>query len=211
MDTRTVLFASALCFLGVASPAQGEMTSSELLAKLKAAYGTAKTLEVSVSSNTAGQKASARISYQRPGRLRVSGTTLFGTPFQLLVNDDVTWVFSNDAWTKAESVEMGIATITGISGSTGTLVPSILFGTSWGMPDPAFTKASKVSQVSLDGRTAYRVISATPNKVTYWVDSKTFLVTKARTEFGDMKIDVEFSGYKLNLPIAATVFRKGTK
>lgn len=149
----------------------------------------------------------AHISFVRPNRLRVAGKSLFGSPYDLVSDGRATWIDISGNWTKQQNAEMGIASITGISGNAGTMVPSTLLHARWGSFSGLSQTKLAVSTDKVNGRPTYRIRStggAIPT--TLWIDAgSSFLVKTSADAFG-RTITVDFAPPKVNRPIPASRF-----
>jgi outer membrane lipoprotein-sorting protein len=186
----------------------GQLPSgASLLSKCQAAYDRVQTLDETVNSAAGSNVATAHIQFKRPGMLKVSGKTLFGSDYVLLCNGKSTSVLNSGFWSDVASPEMGIATITGISGMAGTTVPAALFHTNWGgiqgMAEPVQVKKELVG-----GRSTYRLSSASPTKQSLWIDAKSYFIVKSTTFVMEQTLTVSFAPPVLNRPISPSLFKK---
>ena len=183
-------------------------TAAEIFARTRKAYDAVRTFEQDAASTMNGSKATARISFSRPDRLRVSGKTLFDSPYDLVSDGKVTQVFNAGAWQTVGTVDLGIAMITGISGQAGTLVPSSLLRTSWSNLAAADLTKASVAREMLNGRPVLRVQNPVPQPTTTWIDAKTGFVVKTRMVLGTYVNTIVFSTPKVNGTIPASRFKK---
>jgi outer membrane lipoprotein-sorting protein len=196
---------SALAFLVVSAHQSGQA----ILKKMAAAYDAVTTLDQNATGTMGKYTGTAHIRFKRPGLLRVTGNSMFGQPYQLLIDHSGTQVLNMGQWASQPSAEMGIAAITGVSGNAGMGVPSLLFHTTWGWGHIADTVgSSKVSQVTLGGRSAYKVEMGGQLPLTIWIDAKTHFAMKSQMSAMGNTIMVTFDTPIVNRPIPASAFTK---
>ena len=179
-------------------------TAPQVFQRVQRAYDAVKTFEQDVVGVSGGAKGTAHIAFARPEKLRASGRTLFGTPYDLLADGKSAWVLNNGAWSAVQDPETGIATVTGISGTAATLVPALLLHTRWGAPAVDPTGAT-VRAATLGGRSLLRV--AAKRGVT-WIDPTTYFVVRTEAAVGAQKIVVDFAKPKVDAPIPAARFKR---
>ena len=185
------------------------LTGEEALKRCKAAYAALKTYsgDTEVSKhmlNSKGQavdreRSSAHVIFQQPDRLRVDGTLLGSRPtgyFHILSNGNKTWKrwTKEPEWTRSESVEMAIASLTGVSGGAATKIPAILAQTWWGDPFPV--NVEEIDQIvvreTIQGKPLYRVrAKSETSDVTFWIDPKTMLLARMRERVDIAKLLTE--------------------
>jgi outer membrane lipoprotein-sorting protein len=200
--------ASAAALLGIVNPtfAAGNPTGQQILQRCQKAYDSARTLDETVTASMGGRPGgTAHILFQRPGKLRVSGTTMFGSSKYDLVSNGATWVSTGGSWEQEKSAEMGIAAITGISGTAGTNVPALLLHTSWGTLATG-ASALTVASDTVNGHATYRVSMTTPFTRSIWIDKKTFFLVKISQSLGGYNSVVTFGTPRINGPIPAKAF-----
>lgn len=186
----------------------GPLSGSQVLKRSQAAYDAVSSLEETVRGDIGGSGADAHISFVRPGKLRVTGKSMFGAPYELLVTGGKTWVFNGGSWSTAQSPEMGIATITGISANTGTHVPAALLHASFGGLKSMQASPTTVKLVNVRGHSLYRVSATQPFSTSLWIDAKTFFLVKSEMVAMGKTISLTFDPPVVNKPIPARRFVK---
>lgn len=181
------------------------LTEGQVFARMKQAYGAAKTLKVQVKLAGTKNPATANIWFSRPDQLRVTGQSTFKSNYELLINGQDRWLKTGDDWSRVVSVEMGISSITGISGLTGSTVPSLLFRTSWGslLLEGDGKRAAKSEMLA--GKKVY-AIPAIGQKI--WVDAISFFLVRTYTKAGSFIYDARYRGTVVNEPVPPKVFVK---
>jgi len=193
------------------------LTGVQVLQRCQAAYHAAKTLDETVHSLSNNLPASAHILFQSPATIRVSGQTLFaGQTYDMVSDSKATFVFVAGGWQQQQSAENGIAEITGISGTSGTIVPAIL--THSGIGDIAAQAGKNPATVAMDttdGQRTYRVSLSIPNKKvagsrlhTYWVNSHTFFLVKSSMQFPGFENTVTYDAPIVDKPLPASAFQR---
>jgi outer membrane lipoprotein-sorting protein len=181
------------------------LTEGQVFTRLKQAYGAAKTLKVQVKLAGSQNPATANIWFSRPDKLRVTGQSTFKSDYELLINGQDRWLKTGDAWSRVVSVEMGISSITGISGLTGTTVPSLLFRTSWGSLLLEGDGKREAKSEMLAGKKVY-AIPTIGQKV--WVDANSFFLVRTYARAGSFTYDARYRGTVVNEPVPPKVFVK---
>ena len=181
------------------------LTEGQVFARMKQAYGAAKTLKVQVKLAGTKNPATANIWFSRPDQLRVTGQSTFKSSYELLINGQDRWLKTGDAWSRVVSVEMGISSITGISGLTGSTVPSLLFRTSWGALLMEGDGKRTAKSEMLAGKKVY-AIPAIGQKI--WVDASSFFLVRTYTKAGSFIYDARYRGTVVNEPVPPKVFVK---
>lgn len=194
------MVATTLVLLILAPPVA--MTEGQVLDQVKKAYTSVKTLSVSAKLDHPQFEAKCDIRFQAPGNLRVTGSALGGQPFDLLAIASKTWLKTSGKWDPQESPEMGIASITGISGGTGALVPALLMKVDWG--SIVLKKGAAPASPSDYKGTSVYVIHGLHNRI--WVDAKTFFILRDRTEHSGLVMDVMYGETVKDKPIPASTF-----
>jgi len=200
-----------LCVIAPAAPPG--LSAAEILQRSQRAYDGVKSLIVDARGSTDTFSGTAHIVFQRPGKLKVTGTAMGGKPYALVSSGGKTWVLSAaGSWEPTSSVEMGIARITGISMNAGTAVPAALFHTAWGQ-GLTYDKSQKaaVSTSTVGGRAAYVVrrtmAGGTPPIVeSMWIDQKTFFLLQTQTTIMGRKLAVAFGPTKANVALPKKAF-----
>jgi outer membrane lipoprotein-sorting protein len=181
------------------------LTEGQVFARMKQAYGAAKTLKVQVKLAGTKNPATANIWFSRPDQLRVTGQSTFKSSYELLINGQDRWLKTGDDWSRVVSVEMGISSITGISGLTGSTVPSLLFRTSWGALLMEGDGKRTAKSETLAGKKVY-AIPAIGQKI--WVDASSFFLVRTYTKAGSFIYDARYRGTVVNEPVPPKVFVK---
>jgi len=207
--TSTTILSVALA--GIAQPllAAGGMTASQIFQKSQQAYNAVHTFEQTAHSSVNGNNGgSAHIQFQRPGKLRVGGATMFNSNYDLLSNG-TTWLYNAGNWETVKDAETGIGSITGISGSSGTAVPALLLHTRWGSPFPVSGNNNvTVGAENISGHSTYRISTTAPLATTFWIDKKTFFLVKMKQTFQTYTFIVTYNTPSVNKPIPAKAFTK---
>jgi outer membrane lipoprotein-sorting protein len=205
MKSTSVAFAIlSLCCLSHA----GQLTSVQVLKKSQLAYDSVTTFEQDATGTITGQTGTAHFSFKRPGQLRVTGKSLFGSPYGLLVLGKSTEVLNVNRWKTEPSPQIGIAAITGISASAGTNLSSILLKTSQNLLTVLANSSPTVKLETLEGRPTYHLSTDAVSNIDLWIDAKTFFVVKTSTKAGPYSIAVKYGPPKVNQPIPASRFVK---
>lgn len=201
---------STLSFLiaTLVAPQGGVPTGTQLLDRCQRAYRSVKTFEQTTTGQIAGNKGTAHIWFSRPGKMRVSGDTMFGSKYDLLSVGNQTWLENGSGWEKVENLEMGVASITGISGNAGTHVPAALAGISWGALSQLRQGSLKVTKAKLGGKDTFLLTATKPFTMKVWIDAKTSFYVRMETKVAANNIVVDFATPKVNAPIPAARFTK---
>ncbi|HLK15216.1 MAG TPA: hypothetical protein VKT78_10455 [Fimbriimonadaceae bacterium] len=190
------------------------LSANDVLKRSQKAYDSARTLIEDVRGSTGSFSGTAHIVFQRPGQLKVSGASLGGRPYALLVTGGKTWVLSVGQWQQSQSPEMGIAAITGISANAGTSVPAALFHAKWGgiltMPGAG---APSLTKQTIAGRSTYVVHRKASNggtamDSTMWFDSKTFFLVQTSMKIMGRDLIVKFDAPKINVAVPKNAFTR---
>jgi hypothetical protein len=185
-----------ILFGGCAAGPSGE----DILRKSQAAYAALQSYEGTttvigraiVSGATLEQKASARISFLRPERIRVDGRDVRGQPFSIVSDGKDVWLavaFQQDGrYRKAESLESAIAAVTGIAAQAPTIIPAALIPLAWGFPWTLTEEAKLLGREQVAGVSCYKIaVKAAPASPlagtrTFWVDNTSFLLRQLREQ-----------------------------
>ena len=181
------------------------LTEGQVFARMKQAYGAAKTLKVQVKLSGTKNPATANIWYSRPDKLRVTGQSTYKSNYELLINGQDRWLKTGDGWSRVVSVDMGISSITGISGLTGTTVPSLLFRTSWGSLLLEGDGKQTAKSEMLAGKKVY-VVPTIGQKV--WVDASSYFIVRTYAKAGNFAYDARYRGTVVNESVPPKVFTK---
>jgi outer membrane lipoprotein-sorting protein len=184
-----------------------KVSPEEVIRRSVAAHTAVKSLHVQVSLKSGGRKADANIYFKRPGQLRVSGNSLFGSRYDLVVNGKAVWFTGPDGWEKAKNVDEGLAAITGVSGNTGTYVPALLMHTTWGDPFALGPKIT-VSQEKIGSTSVYHLASKSPMERDIWVDAKTYFLVRSQMKFQSYVFLLNYTKPQVNVAIPASKFVK---
>lgn len=198
----SALILSALLLRG------GGPSGAEILQRVQKAYDSVRTLEQDVRGDISGSVGTAHISFVRPGKLRVSGQSMFRSPYDLVVNGRETWVLNGGRWSQVQNPEMGVATITGLSANAGAAVPATLLHTSFGSFSGLGRTKLTVSRSKANGRAAYCLQGASPFPIKIYVDAQSYLFLRTEASVMNRKITVVFGTPKINAAIPASRFRR---
>lgn len=190
----------------VAKPAR--LTAKQIFLKCLHAYDSVKTLRESVRASTNSFPSSAEIVFKRPGHLKVTGMSMFRSPYALVCEGTKAWSQINGNWSRMENPEMGIATITGVSGTAGAVVPALLFHTAWAGLTGFEGRSVKVSTAVVSGRRTYRLTADVP-KASLWIDAGTFFLVRSEQQVAKSVVIVDFGRPKVNGPVSMTSFSHG--
>lgn len=201
-----IVFALALA----ASFAHAGPTGKEILLKCQKAYDSVSSFEQDSRGTIRGNTGTAHIVYVKPGKLRASGSTMFSATqkYDLICDGKSVSLFMNGSWSQPEGPEMGVATITGLSGNAGTMVESALLHTAWGSFMQLANGPSKVFNDKVDGRPVFRIETKQAIPMTFWIDAKTYFIVKTESTVMNSKILVTYSQPRVNQPIPASRFKK---
>jgi len=213
---RILLWLAAVAVLPgellAAEPA--EPSASELIAKSEAAYAAVKTyvgstkvhVKTGVENTTVEDFATAKVSFIRPGKIRIEGRTAShdasgngGNPFTIIGDGHRTWkswAKQNDgAFAEVKSVPM--AGLGGVTRGAAELIPAALMrsdGVWVGGDDPFIVP--RLSEVQLggheqiDGADCYKVLANHPRlgNIALWIDSKSFLLRQMTREYSETQL-----------------------
>ena len=148
---------------------------------------------------------SATIRFARPVKIHVDGTTMSGYPFAYVSDGAVTEERNNlGSWKKVTNAEAAIAAATGIAQSAGTTIPALLLGTNWGNPfTPEYDM--QVREDNVAGHSCYVVTSSLasatqPQRATFWIDEKTFLLRRYVRDASGRAFSVRIGGVNHEIP-----------
>lgn len=172
---------------------QASLNGEQILERCQAAYHAVKTLNATVRSLTNGKyAATAHILFQAPSQLRVRGQSLVsGQSYALFSDGKSTSIQVAGQWQQTRSPELGIAKITGISGTAGAIIPDILLHSATeDLAAKVRTNPAAVAADTVEGWQTYRVSFSIPSKnlegniqETYWIKRDTFLLVKSSRQF----------------------------
>lgn len=203
------------------TPAQIIQRSEQAYNSLKSYQGTVTTDSVytPAQGSATPQQASAKISFSRPGNIRVDGKAMGGMSYAFVSNGAETCSQIGGNWKRAESAEMAVAGATGISLGAAATVPALLLHLNWGYPFIPSAKMSDqafgpVTKERVGGTLCYRFTDTRggrmPSTETFWFDSKTFLLTRmiedTKLTTARMRSDQHITTTQINTPIPASTF-----
>ena len=181
-----------------------DVTQTEVLKRTEQAYASAKTLSVEAKLTSSHYSATAKIHFSSPNNLRVAGKTGFSSDYVLLVVKGKASVFNADKWEDLTSVDMGIASVTGISGTLGNTVPSFLLKPKFG--GFAVANGNAVAKVEkIKGKPAYKLTNQFQE---IWVDQKTFFIVQTKIGGATEPMIGIYGTTVVNAAIPASVFKK---
>lgn len=197
----------SLAFIVTGLPVgQSAMSATKILKRSQAVYDSVKTLDENVTGSIRPGSGTAHILFQRPGKFRITGKTMFGPKYELICDGHRTWVFSAGKWSELQSLQMGVASITGISANAGTMIPTVLSHLQMGIGlDPAAGPFT-VAKEKINGHGAYRLHKNSPFPLDMWIDAKSYLLLRTTANFGGRSLTVVFAKPKLNGPIPSKTF-----
>ena len=168
-----------------------DLTAPQVLERCKKAYGALKSYKgttlVVTKATIGGTKqtfaTSANIEFVRPGKIRVEGKMMTMGGFIFISDGAQTWqktqIMNGGKWQKAQNIEMAIATFTGTSQNAATAIPALLVNVNWGNPFGPTLRADKVRREMVGKAVALRLEATSAiGRVTYWIDPRTFLLTR---------------------------------
>ena len=182
----------------------GALTQAEVLSQTEKAYASVKTLSVEAKLTSKQFSATAKIQWVAPNNLRVAGKSGFNSDYVLLVAKGKTSVFNAANWETVGSPDTGIASVTGISGTLGNVVPSFLLKPKFGVY--AVANGNAIAPVEkVNGKPAYKLSNQFQE---IWVDQKTFFVVQTKINAGTQPMVGVYGRTVVNAPIPASVFKK---
>jgi outer membrane lipoprotein-sorting protein len=176
----------------------------QVAAKCASVYRSAKTLQVRVVTTVRGSKCTAEIYVQKPKNLRVFGTSMFGSKYDLLATSKGVWVQNAGSWESVPNLEQGLASVTGVSANTATHVPALAFGTSWGAlfaPGPI-----SMTREKLGAKSVYHLRQHSSVEREAWIEEKSYLLLRTSTRVNGYIFLLDYTNVALNKPIAASTF-----
>jgi len=188
---------------------QTSLAASQILDRSQKAYSAVRTFEEDVVASAGRVRATAHISFQRPGYLRVTGMSMFHSKYDLVCHGSEVWLLTNGKWARQSSAEIGIAAITGISLEAGARVPAAILGTTWASM-PTVAGASKLKSGAAKGRTVYRIDYTDPYPADYWFDGNTYFLIKTNQTIMGRTISIECAPPTVNKSIPASRFTRGS-
>jgi len=133
------------------------------------------------------QSATAKVTFLSPDRIRIEGKDSGGRAFTIVSDAGVTWFsweFKNrGAFEQVESLEIAVASLTGVAVAAPTVIPALLMNLKWGFAFARLGSASAVTRESVSGFDCYKVSISQPERtVTYWVDARSYLLRQMKEE-----------------------------
>lgn len=189
--------------LVLAQPKQ--LSANDVMNRMRQAYDSFKSFEQTTSASAQGMNGTAHIYFKRPGKLAVYGTAFGNGKYILISTPHGTSVFANGSWQSFDAVNMGIATVTGISVNAATEVPMLLTHDQ-GL-DFIFAGPKSLTMTVLNRQRLYVVSVKGKLPSTLWIDPVTFTLVKSDLNPG-MHIVVNFNAPKIDNPIPDSVFVK---
>jgi hypothetical protein len=183
--------------------------AKEIMRRCQHAYDSVKTFRESVRGTTNSFGSTAEITFLRPGHLMVKGTSMFKSPYGFVFDGVTAWSLTGSAWTQEQSAEIGIAKITGISGTTGSTVPALLLHTSWASLGQFEQPGAKVTMATVSGRKAYKLSVTKPFSSSIWVDAATDFLLRSESKVMSSTIVVTYGAPRVDTPISARIFKHG--
>ncbi len=183
--------------LAWALPAQGQpappaKTESQLLfdkcqtayGELKSYRGVTKAMSLSLVNGSPNiYEGSARISFQKPGLLRIDGKLAGGGDFSILGNADGSWyrwpLNKNGDWKKVEELDLAIASMTGVAATAPTTIPSLLIQ-SRNAPYFGFSEEAKMDgEEKVAGQMCHKLTARSKGETTsWWIDKGSLLLRR---------------------------------
>jgi hypothetical protein len=193
-----------------------ELSASDVIAKSEAAYAAMKTYvgttTVRSQADAGARKldlvSTARITFMRPGKLRIEGKTggdvakgVRGHPFVIVSDGQATWkswpIQNNGAFQEVQNVTTALAGKAGVAHGAADTIPAVLMksdGTPPGGYDPF--RVPRVSapylagHETIDSADCYKIIvNHAEFDATLWIDSKSFVLRQMMREFNKSRMD----------------------
>jgi hypothetical protein len=189
-----------LLLLSVSDVSAAEPSGDEILRRSRKAYAALRAYvgtttvqsKTVVSAATLSQTANAKITFVRPGQIRIEGKDVQGQPFSIVSDGKQTWLAwaaqHNGQFRKADSLEKAVSAMTGVAALAPTTIPAALIPLEWGTPWTMNAEARSLGLETLAGVDCYKVVvksppgSALPGTRTFWLDPKSFLLRQLREE-----------------------------
>jgi hypothetical protein len=191
-----------------------EESAAKVLERSEAAYAAVKsyvgTTTVRSKSDFGAfafeQISAAKVSFQRPGKLHIEGTTASrapagreGRPFTIISDGDRTWrswaILNNGAYQEVKNVPM--AGMGGVAQGAAEGIPAALMKSdgAWvGGHDPfivpRLVKADLADNEKIDGAECYKVVAKHPKlgDATLWIDAKMFLLRQMQRDYSEAQM-----------------------
>ncbi len=190
----------ALLVLSVSDVCAVEPSGDEILRRSRQAYAALRSYvgtttvqsRTVVNAATLSQTANAKVTFVRPGQIRIEGKDVQGQPFSIVSDGTQTWLAwgaqHDGQFRKADSLEKAVSTMTGVAALAPTTLPAALIPLQWGTPWTMNAEARSLGLETLAGVECYKVVvksppgSAVPGTRTFWLDTKSFLLRQLREE-----------------------------
>ena len=192
MNLTTLLVLLILWPMTVSS---AELSGEALLERSKAAYasltsyiGASKVKSEYVMNGALfTQSAMAKVTFLSPDRIRIEGKDSSGKAFTILSDAGFAWLsweFKNrGVFEQAESLEMAVASITGVAAGAPSVIPAALMKFGWGSPFSRIGSVSEVVRDKVSGIDCYKVSVSQPERsITYWLDVRSYLLRQMKEE-----------------------------
>jgi len=171
-----------------------DMTAEEILDNSEAAYVALRSYEgtttvnstIDTGSQKCEQTATAKITFARPGKIRIEGKTARSNPYAIVSDGKGTCLaFEGNGAFRKTKVESAIARMTGVALKAPAIVPSALLKLEWKYPFDAGIKSTAefVGREMVGDNECYKIVIKSPmQNSTYWIDTKTFLLRQLKEE-----------------------------
>jgi outer membrane lipoprotein-sorting protein len=182
-------------------PAEIELSANEVIAKSEAAYAAVKTYygtttvrrTTDFGDRKRDEVSTAKITFVRPGKVRIRGKTADGHPFMIVSDGTKTWT----SWAlrnKGEFEEVKSVRSAGMGGvalGAAEGIPAALMkgdGAQFFGDYPFFVPRRSPTKVAglekIDGNVCYELAAKNPKfgNVTLWIDAKSFLLRQMKSE-----------------------------
>ncbi len=186
-----------------------QLTADDILKRSQQAYDAFNTFEQDTVGTFGRTKGTARISYTKPDKLRVSGLSMGKTRYDLVCDGKNISILNASNWNQLNNITVAIAAISGISVNAGSLVPSTLMHSPFGglMTYTGHGWTLKSGKNKL-GKPVYKVHGPAATDPSIWIDATTNLIIRAEVAAGAQTLAVTFSTPRINPTIAPWRFRK---
>jgi hypothetical protein len=171
----------------------------ELLGKSRAAYaaltsyqGTTRTDNKTLIDGQPmpGQSGTAKIAWEKPDLLSVTGTDASQYPYSILGNKQGAWYkwpLDNKGEWQERSLELGIASMTGVARMAPTTIPMLLLG----KPDIAFRHSENIAlekEDVLDGHPCFKLTAVGRESTrSWWIDKSSFLLRRIEESYSELQ------------------------
>ena len=180
-----------------------DMKPADIIAKSEAAYAAVKSYEGTttvrskseIGDSKLDQTATAKITFVRPGKMRIEGKDTGSRPYAIISDGKDTWrswpLENAGAFKKDQSLMMAVATMTGVAGLAPTYIHSALMTPGAASPFAIGRTgtAKLMGHEKVDGADCHIVVAdASSAKNTYWIDSATFLLRRMKEEQNEKQL-----------------------